>query len=277
MIPPPTARLSPMEVAGRLTHGQDVLSLMPALLPWAASYADPPISHFVVGAVALGASGALYAGGNLEFPGASLSASVHAEQAAVTNAWLHGERGISAIAVTALPCGHCRQFLVELGEPDRLAIFVPNAASRTLAELLPSAFGPRDLGVDGGLLEPRDARLAAKVDPDDVLGQAALGAANASYAPYSRAYAGIALQTTDGTIVTGRYAESAAYNPSLPALQSALVELALRRIDRATITAGVLVEAAAPSSQRAAAEELLQSFSTAELRSIAARCHASVD
>ena len=49
-----------------------------------------------VGAVALGLSGALYAGANLEFLGQSLSLSVHAEQAAVYNAWVHGEAGVSA-------------------------------------------------------------------------------------------------------------------------------------------------------------------------------------
>ncbi|HEX3466619.1 MAG TPA: cytidine deaminase [Candidatus Elarobacter sp.] len=270
MIAPATARLSPAEVAERLSPGQDVGALMLSLLPWAAGYADPPISRFFVGAIALGASGALYAGGNLEFPGMPLSASVHAEQSAVANAWLNDERELRAIAVTATPCGHCRQFLNELSGASRLAVLVRDTPRTTLGELLPSAFGPADLDVPVGLLDGVVTPLAAKIDAGDVLGRAALGAAEASHAPYSHAYAGVALQTADGTIVTGRYAESAAYNPSLPALQCALVELALRRIDRTTITAAVLVEASAASSQRAAVEALLGSFSHATVRSIIA-------
>ncbi len=242
---------------------------MLALLPWAAAFADAPISNFLVGAIAYGGSGALYAGANIEFAGMPLSASVHAEQAAVVNAWSHGEREIAAIAATAVPCGHCRQFLMELGPPERLAISAAGRQASTLGDLLPSAFGPRDLGAVAALLDHAQAPLTASINSGDVLGQAALGAACASYAPYTNAHAGIALQTADGTMVTGRYAESAAYNPSLPALQSALVELTLRRIDRTAIVAAVMVELTAAASQRAAAESLLSSFSRLRLRYIA--------
>jgi cytidine deaminase len=266
MTPPSSARLTPDEVAGRLERGQSIDQLMCALLPWAVAFADAPISNFLVGAIAFGGSGALYAGANIEFIGMPLSASVHAEQAAVMNAWSHGEREVAAIAATAAPCGHCRQFLMELGAPERLAIYVAGRPATTLGDLLPSAFGPRDLGVVAGLLSDAQIPLTASIDADDLLGQAALGAARASYAPYSRAYAGVALQTADGAIVTGRYAESAAYNPSLPALQSALVELALRGIVRTTVNSAVMVESTSAASQRAAAESLLASFSAAPLR-----------
>lgn len=279
MMQPGSARLTPHEVAARLTPGQTTDSLMLSLLPWAASFADPSISGFVVGAIAFGGSGALYAGGNLEFAGMPLGASVHAEQAAVTNAWFHGEHELTAIAVTATPCGHCRQFMTELidvdlpefGGPAHLAIFVPGRPATTLADLLPAAFGARDLGIVGGLLAGSEVPLTARIDADDVLGQAALRAARASYAPYSRAYAGVALQTADGTTFTGRYAESAAYNPSLPGLQAALVDLALRRTNRGSVTAAVMVEAPARSSQRIAAEALLASIVPVPLRYVNAQ------
>src|SRR5579872_5162198 len=74
--------------------------LMIRLLPDAQRYARPPISDFHVGAVALGASGALYFGANLEFGGNALNQSVHGEQSAVSNAYSHQEKGIVAIAVT---------------------------------------------------------------------------------------------------------------------------------------------------------------------------------
>jgi cytidine deaminase len=269
MTPPSSARLTPDEVAGRLERGQSIDQLMCALLPWAVAFADAPISKFLVGAIAFGGSGALYAGANIEFTGMPLSASVHAEQAAVMNAWSHGEREVAAIAATAAPCGHCRQFLMELGTPERLAIYVAGRPATTLGDLLPSAFGPRDLGAVAALLDHSQLPLRASVDADDALGQAALGAARSSYAPYTGAHAGIALQTAEGTVVTGRYAESAAYNPSLPALQSALVELAFRGIDRTTVTAAVMLESTAAASQRAAAESLLASFSRLRLRYIA--------
>jgi cytidine deaminase len=271
MMQPSPARLTPDDVAARLTSGQTIESLMISLLPWAVAFADAPVSNFLVGAIALGGSGALYAGANIEFTGMPLSASVHAEQAAIVNAWSHGEREVATIAATAAPCGHCRQFLMELGAPERLAIYVDGRPATTLGDLLPSAFGPRDLGAAAGLLNDADVPLTAPIAADDLLGQAALGAAGASYAPYTRAYAGIALQTDDGRIVTGRYAESAAYNPSLPALQSALVELALRGIDRTTVNAAVMVEAPARSSQRSAAEALLASIVPAQLRYINAQ------
>ena len=48
-----------------------------------------------------------------------------------------------------------------------------------------------------------------------------------SYAPYSKSYAGVALRTQNGQIVTGAYAENAAFNPSLSPLQAALSQLNL--------------------------------------------------
>jgi len=269
MTSPISARLTPEEVAGRLEGEQSIDQLMCSLLPWAVAFADAPISNFLVGAIALAGSGALYAGANIEFTGMPLSASVHAEQAAVVNAWSHGEREITAIAATAVPCGHCRQFLMELAPPERLAVYLTGRRVTTLADLLPSAFGPQDLGAVAALLDGKHAPLTVSIDKDDLLGEAALGAARSSYAPYTGAHAGVALQTVSGTIVTGRYAESAAYNPSLPALQSALIELAFRGIDRTTVTAAVMVESTAAASQRAATESLLASFSRLQLRYIA--------
>jgi cytidine deaminase len=267
---PGSAFIAPRDVAARMPAGGSIETVMRELLPWASSFAVVPVSGFAVGAVVFGASGALYAGANLEFADAPLSASVHAEQAAVANAWLHGEREISALAATATPCGHCRQFLNELSTADRLAIFSAGHAPATLAELLPASFGPRDLGVRAGLLETAAHRLTARVHPHDALAQAALGAANAAYAPYTLAYAGVALADAAGTIVTGRYAECAAYNPSLPALQCALSSLALGGVDAGSIAAAVMVEAVGATSQRTAAEALLEATAGIRLRYVQA-------
>lgn len=62
----------------------------------------------------LGVSGRLYVGVNLEFARLPVNNSVHAEQFLVVNAVHHEERGITKMAVSAAPCGHCRQFYSEL-------------------------------------------------------------------------------------------------------------------------------------------------------------------
>jgi cytidine deaminase len=195
-----------------------------ALLPKAAAFAKPPISNFRVGAIARGTSGKLYYGTNVEFAGEALSFTVHAEQSAVVNAWMSGESGIDIVATSAAPCGYCRQFLNELVTARELLVVMPNE-SRPLSELLPSSFGPRDLGIDGGLLQPENHALS--ISDSDVVAQAALRAANMSYAPYSKSFAGIALRTKDGRIFSAAYAENAAFNPSLSPLPAALSQLNL--------------------------------------------------
>lgn len=52
----------------------------------------------------------------------------------------------------------------------------------------------------------------------------ALREAAGSYAPYSRCPAGAAIITAGGEVYSGGYIESAAYNPSLPPLQTAIVD-----------------------------------------------------
>ena len=236
----------------------DAEQRMQALLPAAAALALPAISDFRVGAVAQGESGALYLGANLEFAGLPLSFSVHAEQAAISSAWLSGETGVRALAVTAAPCGLCRQFLAELGDLERLRIFVAGSPPQTLATLLPQAFGPGDLGIDDALFRPRRNGLAlAPAATLDALTRAALAAADRSYAPYSRTPAGVALETEDGAIYAGRYAESAAFNPSLSPVAAALSQLALSGTSFARIVRAVLAEAEGPISQREAAKALL--------------------
>ena len=103
--------------------GLDDDALAFALLPLAAACSVTPISHFHVGAIARGTSGNLYFGANMEFAGAPMQQTVHAEQSAVTHAWLRGETRLASITVNYTPCGHCRQFLNELtrGTDGRLS------------------------------------------------------------------------------------------------------------------------------------------------------------
>lgn len=197
-------------------HLTDSLSLktiyrkMESMLPTAASTACVPVSGYPVGAVVLGGSGAIYSGANIEFPGLPLNFTIHAEQAAVTNARRHGEKKVTALAVSALPCGRCRQFLQELRPaPD---IIVGNRVY-SLEELLPEAFRLETQSVS--LLDHSRFPISKTS-----LRLAAIDAAMDSYSPYTGTKSGLAVQTCSGEILTGSLLESAAYNPSLSAWQT---------------------------------------------------------
>jgi cytidine deaminase len=231
--------LSPQEARRSKASGR-----LLELLPIAEQIACPGISGFRVGAVAVGASGAIYFGANLEFPGSSLLHTVHAEQAAVLNARTHGESHIKKLAVSALPCGRCRQFLSELERGPDIEIITTTAKPARLAEWFPKPFGPADLKIEGGFFAPRENPIATPAEPLDDLAEQAFEAARRCYAPYTAAYAGIALQFPDGSAVTGPYIENAAFNPSLLPLQSALVDVALHGLQAVDIRTAVLVQAA---------------------------------
>lgn len=257
------ARLSaPQWQALQAQSGLDDTALSLVLLPVAAAYAHTPISQFNVGVIALATSGTRYFGANFEFPDQPLGASVHAEQSAINHAWLAGETGLISLTINASPCGHCRQFINELQGGQAVLIQLTQGCY-PLGQLLPQAFGPADLGISQGLMSPRAQRLAPL--DGDVLLQQAREAASMSYAPYSGALAGVALESADGQIITGRSAENAAYNPSLPAMQSALALAHLQGWDLGRLRRAALVETRAAISQQASARLILASLSSAPL------------
>jgi len=268
------------EAVGRLVGDSqsELRLLMMQILPLARLYAVVPVSHYPVGAVAAGMPVpgtnrcSLYLGANFELADAALSCTVHAEQAAANNAWLNGEHGLQALAISAAPCGYCRQFLQELVTAKNLAILLPDDPQNTgsgfnarpLSALLPEAFGPGDLGVAGGLMDPQVGLHKLALDsgpPADPTLAAALEAAAASYAPYptdrSYNYAGVALERDDGRIFAGRYAENAAYNPSLSPLQSALAFMNMAQPQAGRVVRCLLVEVPTLGSQRRSTESAL--------------------
>jgi cytidine deaminase len=249
-----------------------VEELMLRLLPLAKLYSRTSISDFPVGAVAKAqmpdnaGDAALFLGANIEFPTQALTQTIHAEQTAVVNAWLQGAGKIEAIAVTEAPCGCCRQFLYELeGGPDVTVILhKPGLADGTksnLSDLLPQAFGPRELGSHTGLMASADQplNLSLPLPPNDPIVQTAREAARHSYAPYSHNLAACVIQTNDGKIYSGRYVENAAFNPSLSPLHTAIIRMNMDHFELdITITRAVLVERPTSISQRSVCELLLQ-------------------
>jgi len=108
-----------------------------------------------------------------------------------------------------------------------------------------------------------DHRFRLKADVEDRVIAEALLAAEKSYAPYSRNFAGCVLQTGAGDIYSGRNLESAAYNPSLTPLQSAIINLNMATFGKdPTIQRVVLVEKPTEVSQRKAVELLLGSWAS---------------
>ena len=111
-----------------------------------------PYSHFKVGAALLAQNGKVYTGCNIE--NAAYTPTNCAERTALFHAVFEGERDFDAIAIAcsgeypAFPCGVCRQALSEFCTPE-LPVLCGNAAHErvqsTLGELLPHAFGPKDL------------------------------------------------------------------------------------------------------------------------------------
>jgi cytidine deaminase len=113
----------------------------------ACTNAYAPYSNFPVGAAALVDDHRLVSGCNVE--NVSYGLGLCAECAVVCVLHSTGGGRLLALVCVAgdgellMPCGRCRQVLLEHGGPDML-IDAPGGARR-LAELLPAAFGPDDL------------------------------------------------------------------------------------------------------------------------------------
>ncbi|MER7207117.1 cytidine deaminase [Streptosporangium sp. NPDC000239] len=111
------------------------------------AHAYAPYSKFPVGAAALVDDGRVVSGCNVE--NASYGLGLCAECGLVSA--LQASGGGRLVAFTCvdgrgellMPCGRCRQLLLEFGGPGLLVETVDGP--RTLAEILPYAFGPDDL------------------------------------------------------------------------------------------------------------------------------------
>jgi cytidine deaminase len=131
-------------------EGEDRIEELIAAAQDAMLRAYAPYSGFRVGAAIL-AEGQIFTGQNIE--NASYPLAVCAERNAVGRMIDAGARTIDAVAVVTAadspttPCGGCRQVLWEFG-PESVVVAATEDGQRRrwgLAELLPDAFGPRDL------------------------------------------------------------------------------------------------------------------------------------
>lgn len=116
-----------------------------AKLAMAKAYA--PYSKFPVGVAALVDNGRIISGCNVE--NASYGLTLCAECSLVSELIMSGGgRLIAAVCVDKngdllSPCGRCRQLLFEHGG-EKLELLTP-AGPKSMAEILPWGFGPKDL------------------------------------------------------------------------------------------------------------------------------------
>ena len=213
-------------------------------LPVAGAMARPPISGYRVAAVGVEAGGDLVLGANLEFPGADLGATIHAEGFVALRARRRGRRLATLAVREAHPCAHCRQTLAEAADADTLAIVDLLGNVLVLEDLYPWSFRPAALEHDGDTpgATPWPALAFATTGgpqvatvPDDVAAEL-LAAGSRAHAPYSGAPSAVVLRLGDGRLLSAGCVESVAFNPSVTAMQAALVEVAAARTDADEIT-----------------------------------------
>lgn len=113
----------------------------------AATHAYAPYSGYPVGAAALADDGRLLQGCNVE--NAAYGVVLCAECGLVSQLHITGGGRLTHFVCVnrdgevIMPCGRCRQLLYENGGPDLLLMTVSGV--RTMAQVLPDAFGPEEL------------------------------------------------------------------------------------------------------------------------------------
>lgn len=113
----------------------------------ASRFAYVPYSRFPVGAAALTSDGRIVTGCNVE--NASYGLTLCAECGLLSQ--LHASGGGTLVAFccvdgngdTLMPCGRCRQLLVEHAAPGMVLDTISGV--RTIDQVLPDSFGPRQL------------------------------------------------------------------------------------------------------------------------------------
>lgn len=131
----------------------DTITRLLAIARDSATRAYVPYSGFPVGAAVLTADGTIVGGVNIE--NASYGLTVCGERVAIFTAAVAGHREIRAVAVSApkatgaTPCGACRQVMNEFKPEDGDLMVIMDDADGPrqvpLRDLLPDAFGPKDL------------------------------------------------------------------------------------------------------------------------------------
>lgn len=168
-----------------MNEDQTLLALAGAV----SGYSHPVLSEHPVGAAGILADERVVLGVNFELQAMPMNATIHGEQFVVVRAFALGQPLIK-IAMSAEPCGHCRQ--------------VP----------------PGDFGHYRTAVLPEE--VSPKLSPAALL---AVTLASKSYGPYSGKAAGLLIETADGEIFGGSHMDNVALNLSVDPFNAALVEM----------------------------------------------------
>ena len=218
-------------------------------LPVARAMARPPISGFRVAAVGIEAEGDLILGANLEFPG---------DRPGVDDP-RRGVRRPARSPARPAPRDPCRSRSPSLralpadareaANAGALAIVDLLGNERSLEDLYPWAFRPAALehvGDDAGrdaMAEPRLRRVCRgrkRRRPDRRRRRAPGGGRPRPCAVLRAPRARSSLRLHDGRLLAAGCVESVAFNPSVTAMQAALVEVAAARAEASDIAHGWL-------------------------------------
>jgi len=238
----------------------DRVPLMLKLVSYVKKRALVPTSGYYVGAVGFSKSGRYYFCHNMEFAGFPLNNSIHSEQFLIANVLQHGDV-LTEMAISAAPCGHCRQFMVELCSFENLKIHTPDFTA-DLSSLLVFSFGPQNLkDIPWLLSDEQQHNLKLVGTPDDEeLAQAVLNSTNRSYSHYTNSHSAVAIRTRSGQIYSNIYIESVAYNPTLSPIHTALISLTANNETYEDITDIALMES---QSRKIHHKPLLEQFAEA--------------
>lgn len=236
--------------------------IMLLLLGLGTALAHTPHDSAKVAAVVEAGSGTLYVGLPIYWHSAHMKFSLHAVQTALLSAYGQGENRIKNLLVEVPPCVACRQFLREtISWPNiQQSVALNGYATLKSGQITDSLVSNKGLPkpvVIGGLMRKQKRRLVTRYH-DNTLIAAACEAAEQSYAPYSRSFAGAAIRSRQNTIHKGSYIEIGVSVMSILAIEAAITNLILSGRDMLDIAEIVLVESRGKVSQFSVTQNLAQ-------------------
>lgn len=197
-----------VEAADHLTPSQ-----VKAQLGALKQFVYAPLSDFKVAALAVAQDGTGYAGVNMEFPETEYAQTIHAEQFALNWARCNGAKRIQTLYVSVTPCGHCRQFLVE-SPVEQVVVLSQSEVTLLASELLPHYFS---LNTEVKPWQTQSFKALEGVEA------ALVWAMDQHQATVLETFNAVVLEDNLGNCYPGFLQENTAFNPTLPALQSAII------------------------------------------------------
>lgn len=229
-------------------HDPKNVELYTNLMSKAQGFSQAVVSNYKVGVVLRGESGRAYLGTNIEIKGDNQWNTVHGEGFAVTQARAFGEDKVTDLFLSGPPCGHCRQMLFELGNPDLKLHILDRASgniqSFTFGQLFPVPFDSTGAGAEKNVLKPSITPIKAGLRHRSPLVLSAMQGAAESYLPKPgrKSWAGLAVQLKSGEIFNGGTITVSGANPTIQPIQTVLVKLTAAGKAFADIARAVLVE-----------------------------------